>query len=62
MDDKLYALGGLTTGGNPSAAAEVYDPATGTIARPELLPAEPIHGCGGSECSPAETATETQAA
>ena len=39
-----------------------YDPATGTIARPELLPAEPIHGCGGSECSPAETATETQAA
>ncbi|AMO24330.1 hypothetical protein GCM10027034_14510 [Ramlibacter solisilvae] len=33
-----------------------YDPASGTVARPDALPTAEIHGCGGATCSPAETA------
>ncbi|MDO9218641.1 MAG: hemerythrin domain-containing protein [Lacisediminimonas sp.] len=28
-----------------------YDPVTGTVAMPEALPADVIHGCGGASCS-----------
>lgn len=34
-----------------------FDPATGTVAHPPASPAEPMTGCGGSSCSPAETST-----
>lgn len=30
-----------------------FDPADGSMARPERLPAELVHGCGGATCSPA---------
>lgn len=33
-----------------------YDPLAGRVHRPDALPAELIHGCGGSTCSPAATA------
>lgn len=33
-----------------------YDPVTGTVAMPEALPAEVIHGCGGASCSDHATA------
>ena len=29
-----------------------FDPATGTIAHADALPAEVIHGCGGATCTP----------
>ena len=32
-----------------------YDPVTGQVAMPQALPAETIHGCGGSTCSNDET-------
>lgn len=28
-----------------------FDPATGVLGRPEALPRETIHGCGGASCS-----------
>jgi hemerythrin-like metal-binding protein len=33
-----------------------YDPVTGTVAMPEALPADVIHGCGGASCSDHATA------
>jgi hemerythrin-like metal-binding protein len=41
-----------------------YDPATGVIAHPQALPAEPIHGCGGDACggTGAEAGAEAAAA
>lgn len=33
-----------------------YDPVTGTVAMPEALPADAIHGCGGASCSDHATA------
>lgn len=39
-----------------------YDTASGTIQRPDALPRDVIHGCGGSTCSDADATTEAQAA
>jgi hemerythrin-like metal-binding protein len=36
-----------------------FDPVTGTINRPDALPHEQIHGCGGATC--ADTAADTPA-
>lgn len=33
-----------------------FDPLTGTVAMPQVLPASLIHGCGGASCSDSETA------
>lgn len=30
-----------------------FDPAHGSVSRPEALPATPLHGCGGASCTPA---------
>ena len=38
-----------------------FDPASGALAHPGALPADPIHGCGGATCGP-EAATADQAA
>ena len=32
-----------------------FDPITGVISQPNAIPVEPIHGCGGSSCSPGDT-------
>ena len=37
-----------------------FDPATGTMAHADALPAEVIHGCGGVTCTP-EDATDREA-
>jgi hemerythrin-like metal-binding protein len=39
-----------------------YDPITGVVHAPEALPAEEIHGCGDSTCSPSSTQVENQTA
>lgn len=39
-----------------------FDPVTGKVNRPEALPAEMIHGCGGSCSSDSETQPELAAA
>ncbi len=39
-----------------------FDAATGALARPGLLPAQPITGCGSASCSPAVAASELQGA
>ena len=31
-----------------------FDPLTGIVSMPKALPADVIHGCGGSACSPAQ--------
>ena len=36
-----------------------YDPVTGTVAMPEAMPADVIHGCGGASCSDHATADAT---
>nr|MBP9057220.1 hemerythrin [Polaromonas sp.] len=35
-----------------------FDPVTGKINKPEALPKEAIHGCGGDSCSDSEAASE----
>ncbi|MFV0680897.1 hemerythrin domain-containing protein [Ottowia sp.] len=35
-----------------------FDPATGTIAHAQAVPAEAIHGCGGATCSEPDTAAD----
>ena len=37
-----------------------FDPATGTMAHADALPAEVIHGCGGVTCTP-QDATDREA-
>jgi hemerythrin-like metal-binding protein len=39
-----------------------FDFATGAIARPELLPAQEISGCGSASCAPVTAAAELQGA
>ncbi len=39
-----------------------FDPASGDIAHASALPAEVIHGCGGGDCSPSDTAQPEHAA
>ena len=39
-----------------------FDPASGDIAHASALPAEVIHGCGGDDCSPSDTAQPEHAA
>ncbi len=39
-----------------------FDPASGDIAHASALPAEVIHGCGGVDCSPSDTAQPEHAA
>jgi len=38
-----------------------FDPATGLMTRPDALPAELIHGCGGTSCSEPATSAEPAA-
>ncbi|CDS54287.1 Hemerythrin-like protein RSc0777 [Polaromonas sp. CG9_12] len=33
-----------------------FDPLTGTVAMPQVLPARLLHGCGGASCPDSETA------
>lgn len=37
-----------------------FNPETGLVARPEALPSEVIHGCGGATCSDAEASESTE--
>lgn len=39
-----------------------FDPETSTLTRPEALPPEMIHGCGGSSCADTEATPEAEAA
>lgn len=39
-----------------------YDTATGTIGKPQALPAAEIHGCAGDSCSDTRSSVETAAA
>ena len=39
-----------------------YDAATGIVHMPEALPAEAMHGCGSSACSPVQESAATTAA
>ena len=38
-----------------------FDPATGVVNMPQLLPREVIHGCGGSSCSDLQRTPEPAA-
>ncbi|TXT36643.1 MAG: hemerythrin-like metal-binding protein [Comamonadaceae bacterium] len=38
-----------------------YDPLTGQVNMPQALPAETIHGCGGSTCSPTDAPAQEEA-
>lgn len=39
-----------------------YDTASGTVQRPDALPRDVIHGCGGSTCSDTDVPAEAQTA
>jgi hemerythrin-like metal-binding protein len=38
-----------------------YDPVTGKVQLPDALPAQAIHGCGGSTCSPEDAPVQEPA-
>ncbi len=37
-----------------------YDPLTGRVNMPQALPAETLHGCAGSSCSPAQAPAQEE--
>lgn len=45
---KIYAIGGMTDGGRPSTAVDVYDPKTATWSKGPALHGQPMEGFGNT--------------